>query len=87
MGRPALVFDSATRQQVATWAAGGAKGTQIARALGIHRNTVHRILRDEVAVGAAKARMDVAIAMYEAALRGNVSAARFFLRAPWRGRG
>ena len=79
MGRPALHFDTATRERVAILAASGLKQTVIARQLGIHRNTLHRCLRDEVAVGAAKRHLAVVEAMYEAALRGNVAAARYYL--------
>lgn len=52
---------------------------EIAVALGICRNTLHKHFENELSVGAHKKRMDVLDALARAALKGNVSAAKAFL--------
>jgi hypothetical protein len=80
MARPPLVFDPSTVRQVASWIEAGAEVNAIAAALGIHRNSVRRYFGEQIEAARCKRYAAVLEALYAKAVKGNVAAARAYLR-------
>lgn len=79
MGRPKLEFTATQRRKVAVAAAGGMSHEAIAEALGISRNSLEKHFQSELSTVAHQRRMEVLMAQFQAAKRGNVSAQKAFL--------
>lgn len=79
MARPSLKFTDAQRRKVAVAAAGGMSHEAIAQAIGISRNTLEKHFEAELSTVAHQRRMDVLMAQFQAAKKGNVSAQKAFL--------
>lgn len=54
---------------------------QIARLMGISINTLRKYYEKELAVGSAKATLNIANALYSSAMSGNVAAQIFWMKA------
>lgn len=80
-GRPTFRPTAAMRRLVSIAAAGGMSHDQIAIGMGVARNTLEKHFKHELARGALKRRVDVLVAMYRAAMGGNVAAQRAYLAA------
>ena len=78
-GRPALNFSTQQRNAVAIAAGAGMSHEAIALALGIGRTTLERHFRVELSSGACAKRLEVMRALYAAAKKGNVAAAKAYL--------
>jgi len=68
------------RQRVAVSAAGGMAHEEIALALGISRTTLLKHFGMELSTGAHLRRMEVIVAQFRAAKKGNVAAQKAFLQ-------
>lgn len=79
MARPTLKFTAAQRRAVAVAAAGGMSHESIAQALQISRNSLEKHFEAELSTVAQRRRMEVLVAQFQAAKRGNVSAQKAFL--------
>lgn len=79
-GRPAFEPTKEQREEVARSKGGGMSHEHIALALGICRQTLETHFADELSIGAYRKRMDMLNALYEAGLKGSVSAAREYLK-------
>lgn len=80
MARPTFKPTAAQRQRVAVSAAGGMAHEEIALALGIARNTLEKHFEVELSTGAHQRRMEVLMAQFRAAKKGNVAAQKAFLQ-------
>lgn len=69
------------RKRVAVAAGGGMEHEEIAIALGVSRAELERLFQRELSRGAYERRLEVIEAMYEAAKRGSVSAAKLYTQA------
>lgn len=78
-GRPEHQPTPATRRQVAVAAGGGMRHEDIALALGISRPTLTKWYEAELSTAASKKRLEVIDALFVAAKKGNVSAAKAYL--------
>ena len=77
--RPWFTATQRQREQVVALAERGVGHAGIAARLGLHVSSVRRHFRDELDVGAARARLAIAEAMYARAIKGSVSSARYYL--------
>jgi hypothetical protein len=86
MTRKRFIATDATRERVRNLAARGVRQDDIAAMIGCDPKTVRKHFRDELDRGTAEANADVAGALYERAMRGDVTAGIFWLksRAGWR---
>jgi hypothetical protein len=68
------------------FAAAGIQHPIIARAMGIHENTLRKFYRDELEIGLARANGAMAAALFATGINGNVTAQIFWLktRARWK---
>lgn len=73
-GRPPFKPTAAQRRQVEELVSCGMGHTDIARALGIARETLRKYFADELAEGLARRRAEVIALLYKSARKGNVSA-------------
>lgn len=81
-GRPPFKVTAAMRRRVAIAAGSGQiSHQQIAEGLGISRTTLYVHFQAELSVGANKHRLEVLEAMFKAAKKGNVAAAKAYLAA------
>ena len=78
-GRPEFKPTPALRAQVAVAAGGGARHCDIAVALGISVPTLRKHFEAELSVVAAARRLEVLRALFRAAKKGNVAAAKAYL--------
>lgn len=78
-GRPPLKPTATQRQRVRIAAGAGVAHFEIAAALGVSQPTLRKHFAAELHEGAALARVEVAVALHGAALRGSPSACRAFL--------
>ena len=79
IGRPEYKPSPALRAQVAVAAGGGARHCDIAVALGISVPTLRKHFEAELSVVAAARRLEVLRALFRAAKKGNVAAAKAYL--------
>lgn len=77
-GRPPFKPTPALRRRVSTAAGAGMSHEDIALALQVSRVTLVKHFSEELTVGACVRRMEVAEAVYKAAKKGNVAAARAY---------
>lgn len=80
-GRPPFIPTTRQREQVVIAAAGSMKHADIAEALGITRPTLAKHFAKELSDRVTVCRLEIMEGMHQAALRGNVSAARLFIPA------
>jgi hypothetical protein len=80
MARPAFQPTAALRKKVSICAGGGMSHEELALALGISRPTLEKHFALELSVGAYQRRAEVLSAIHRAALKGNITAAREFLK-------
>ncbi len=73
-GRPPFKPTTAQRRQVEELVSCGMSPPDIARALGIARETLRKHFADELAEGLARRRAEVIALLYKSARKGNVSA-------------
>ena len=78
-GRPAFKPTTQQRAAVAIGAGAGMSHEMLAAALAIGRTTLERYFRVELSTGAAAKRLEVLRALFTAARRGNVAAAKAYL--------
>lgn len=78
-GRPPFEPTDAMRAQVEIAAGAGMSHEEISIGLGISRPTLAKYFEAELSEGAYARRQKVLVALYEAALKGNVTAAREYL--------
>ncbi|MEP6503259.1 MAG: hypothetical protein ABJD97_08020 [Betaproteobacteria bacterium] len=78
-GRPAFKATIQQRNAVAIAAGAGMAHEAIALALGINRETLNRHFKLELSTGASAKRLEVMRALYAAAKKGNVAAAKAYL--------
>jgi hypothetical protein len=86
MPRRAHEPTAATRKQVEAMIAYGVPEADVARVVGIHDSTLRKYYRTEIDTAHAKANARVAEALFQQAMKGNVTAQIFWLktRARWR---
>ena len=80
MVRPTFKPTTAMRRQVSIAAGAGLSHEEIARGLGIARNTLAKHFDAELSVGAYQRRMEALTAMHKAAKGGNVAAQKAFMQ-------
>jgi len=73
-GRPPFKPTAKQRREVEEFVSCGMKAVQIARAIGIHEDTLQKHFAEELATGQAKRRGEVIRLLYRSARAGNVSA-------------
>lgn len=78
-GRPEFVPTAKFRKQVEVWLGGGMSLEEVARMLGMSKNTLKKHLPEETTVGRLRRRSDVISAMYNQAVKGSVTAMRAYL--------
>lgn len=78
-GRPAFKPTPHQRATVAIAAGGGMPLNEIAMGLGITRETLHKHFEAELSTGAHTKRLEVLRALFTAAKRGNVAAAKAYM--------
>lgn len=78
-GRPEFVPTTDERQKVEVLSAARMPHEDIARVLGLTPPTLRKHFRQELATGLAKKRAEAIVAMYNAAIGGNVSAQKSFV--------
>ncbi len=85
-GRPPHQPNETTRTCVRNLALTGSTKDKIAEIVGLSKATLYKHYRDELEHAKAKANADVAGALYQSAMNGNVSAQVFWLKtqAGWR---
>lgn len=79
-GQPPHAPTEQDRERVATLAGGGMSHEAIAMVIGVSRPTLEKHYERELSVGAFECRAEVIEAMRLAALKGNVSAAKYYLQ-------
>jgi hypothetical protein len=86
MGRPPHAPTPETRRTVEQHAAVGTRHDQIAKILGISRNTMKKFYREELDLGLARADAVIASTLFAQARGGNTTAMIFWLktRGGWR---
>lgn len=86
MARKAFLPTDATREQARSWAARGARQEDIAKRIGCDPKTLRKHFRDELDRGMAEANVEIASALFAAAMNGNVAALIFLakIRLHWR---
>ena len=80
MPNPPFRPSSEQRERVGILAASGLSEDAIARALGISRPTLRKHFREDMLTERAKRKAQVLLAMYNAAIRGNVAAQKAWLK-------
>lgn len=80
LGRPAHVPTARTRTTVAIAAGAGMRHADIAAAVGLGRSALERHYAVELRNGAAAKRLEVIVALYQAARRGRTTAVKAYLR-------
>ncbi|MDN8617860.1 hypothetical protein [Variovorax ginsengisoli] len=80
MARPPFKPTAAHRLRVSVAAAGGMAHEEIALALGVARNTLEKHFGLELSTVAHQRRMEVLVAQFRAAKKGNVAAQKAFLQ-------
>ena len=80
MPNPPFRPSSEQRERVGVLAASGLSEDAIARALDISRPTLRKHFREEMLTERAERRAQVLLAMYKAAIRGNVAAQKAWLK-------
>lgn len=79
-GRPPFRPTAEQRERVAIAAGAGMSHEEIALAIGIARMTLEKYFEHELSIGAYQRRVEVLESLHAAAVKGNVTAAREYLR-------
>lgn len=86
MGIKTLKPTDDQRKQVERGAAVGLTAEQISKVIGVGETSLWKYFKDELEQGGLKANMNVAAALYQSAIKGNVTAQIFWCktRLKWR---
>jgi hypothetical protein len=86
MARKAFLATAAMREQVRSLAARGARQENLAKRIGCDPKTLRKHFRDELDRGMAEANVEIASALFAAAMNGSVAAQIFLAktRLHWR---
>lgn len=79
MARPAYKPTAAARRKVSIAAGAGMSHEDIALSLGITRPTLSKHFESELSIGANAKRLEVLVAMFAAAKKGNVAAQKAYM--------